>query len=122
LHQVLAVERVLAIHRPRVVVDAPEELGGHDVVEARPLELAERLTHHGLALAARVDLGVVEEVHARVEGRSHHLARRGDVDLIVIGHPGAERQRAELKAAASHASIEHSVHSRLVGVPRMRSS
>jgi hypothetical protein len=74
LHQVLAVERVLAVDGVAGAVQAPEELGRDDVVQARPAQLLERLAHHLFAAAAGVDLGVVEEVDAGVIGGGHHLA------------------------------------------------
>jgi hypothetical protein len=76
LHQVLAVERVLAVDGVAVAVQAPEELGRHHVVQARPAQLLQRLAHHLSLLAAGVDLGVVEEVDAGVVGGGHHLDGR----------------------------------------------
>ncbi len=106
LHQVLAVERVLAVDRDGVG-QAPEELGGHRVVQARPAELLQRGPHHLFALAAGVGLGVVEEVHARVVGGGHHLDGGVGVHLVGVGHPGAERQFAHLQAGAAQSSILH---------------
>jgi hypothetical protein len=54
LHQVLAVERVLAVDRIALAVQAPEELGRHHVVQPRPAQLLERLAHDLLAAAAGI--------------------------------------------------------------------
>jgi hypothetical protein len=107
LHQVLAVERVLAVRGVAFAVQAPEELGRHDVVQARPFQRLDGLAHHDLALAAGIGLGVVEEVHAGAHGFSEHLAGCGRVDLVVVGHPGAQREFADLQAAAAETSILH---------------
>jgi hypothetical protein len=87
VHQVLAVERALLV---RAVGDAPEELGRDDVAQARPGELLQRLAHDLLALAAGVDLGVVEEIDAAVPRRGHAVARRAPVELVAVRHPRAE--------------------------------
>ena len=58
------------------VLDAPEELARDDVGVARPAELGDRGAHDRLRLAARVDLGVVEEVDAGVVRRGEAIARR----------------------------------------------
>jgi hypothetical protein len=74
LHEVLAVQRVLAVDRVALAVQAPEVLRRDDVVQARPAELLQGRAHELLAAPAGVDLGVVEEIDAGVEGRGHHLA------------------------------------------------
>ena len=93
LHQVLAVERVLHVH---AVVDAPEQLGRHDVRPARPLETSERLAHDLLAATTGIGLGVVEEVASGVTGDLHALDGRVDGDLVVERHPRSERQHRHL--------------------------
>src|SRR5204862_4040224 len=91
----------------RSLGDVPEELGRHDVLHARPGELLQRLAHDLLALAVRVDLGVVEEIDAAIEGRRHAVARRGGVDLVAVRHPRAEGKLAHLQAGAAESSIVH---------------
>ena len=87
---------------------APEELGRDHVVQARPLQRLERLAHHDLALAAGVDLGVVEEVDAaRPTRRPASRVAAAGVDLVVVRDPGAERQLADLQAAAAETSVLH---------------
>jgi hypothetical protein len=60
-----------------------------------------------LALAAGIDLGVVEEVDAGVEGGGHHLDGGLGIDLVGVGDPGAERQRADAHAGAAEAAVLH---------------
>ncbi len=74
LHQVLAVERVP--HVRHVAVDAPEHLGREHVRVPRPSELLEGTTHDRFAVAARVGLGVVEEVAAGVVRGLHAFERQ----------------------------------------------
>ena len=45
--------------------------------------------------------------HAGAHGFGEHLARGGRVDLVVVGHPGAQREFADLQAAAAETSILH---------------
>ena len=90
-----------------LAVQAPEELGRHQVVQPRPLQLAQRLAHQRLAAAAGVDLGVVEEVDAGVVGGGHHLARRRSVDLVVVGHPGPEGENADTQAGTAETTVLH---------------
>ncbi len=68
--KVFAVERVLFIW---AFVDAPEELGRHEVRAAPEAEFAEGLSHDGFGLAACIDFGVIEKVDAMVVGELDHL-------------------------------------------------
>ncbi len=107
LHQVLAVEGVLAVDGIAFTVKPPEELRADDVVQARPLELAQGLAHHLFTLACSVDLGIVEEVDPRVVGRSHHLDSRLHIDLVVVRNPGPKRQGTDAKATSAQVTVEH---------------
>src|SRR6185437_7543898 len=89
------------------LADAPVELGRDDVPEARPAHLLQRLAHDLLALAGRVHLGVVEEVHAGVPRGRHALARGGSVELIAVRHPRAEGKLAHLEAGAAESPVFH---------------
>ena len=89
------------------VVEAPEELGRHDVRAARPAQLGDGLAHDPLGLAARVGLRVVEEVHARVVGGGEAVARPAHVELGAEGDPRAERQHADLQAGPAEAAVGH---------------
>ena len=108
LPQVLAVQRVALVgERALALREAPVELGRHDVLQARPGELLQHGAHDLLALAARVDLGVVEEVHPGVERRGHQFARGARVDLVAVGDPGAKGQFGNLEAGAAEATVVH---------------
>jgi len=102
--EVLAVEREAAV---RAVVDAPVELGRHDVLVALPAVLADGLTHQPFGLAAGVGLGVVEEVHPGIERGAHAVGGESGVELGAEGHPAAERQHADLEPGTSEAAIFH---------------
>ena len=109
VHQVLAVQRVDAVRAARLVAarQAPEELGRDDVVQPRPLQRLERFAHHHLALAARIGLGVVEEVDAGVHRGGQHLGGGRRADLGVVRDPRAERESTHLQAAAAESSVFH---------------
>ena len=80
-----------------IVAHLAVDLGGQDrVVTPAP---GEGLAHDLLGLAARVDVGGVDEVDARVEGPVD------DVDRLVVVAlaPGAEHHRAEAEGADLHA-------------------
>ena len=107
LHEVLAVQRVLHVG---CLVQAPEHLRGDDVRPARPVHLRDRRAHDALGLAACVRLRVVEEVHARVVGRLHALARLLHAHLVLERHPRTEREHADLEAGTTQPSIFHPAH------------
>jgi hypothetical protein len=91
VHEVLAVERVL--HVDHAVVDAPEDLGGDHVAVALPPELGDGIAHDLLALAARVGLGVVEEVHPALlgSGELQSLARPVSTWVPKVTHEPNDR-------------------------------
>ena len=83
---------------------------------ARPAELGDRLAHDALRLAARVRLGVVEEVHAGLVGGVETFHRGVDAELVAERDPRSEGQHADLEAAAAEASIFHGADRTLAGV------
>ena len=95
MQQVLAVQGVLHVD---LVVEAPEHLRRDDVTVACPSQLGDRAAHDPFGLAARVGLGVVEEVDAGVVSRGHALAREILAQLIAVSDPGAEGQLADLQS------------------------
>jgi hypothetical protein len=75
------------------------DLGGQDHVVAAPA--GQRLADDLLGLAARVDVGGVDEVDAGVERAVDDLDRP-----IVVGlAPGAEHHRAEAEGADLHPGV-----------------
>ena len=79
-----------AAHGARVVAFAPL---GHQEDLVPPATARQRLAHHLLAAAVVVVPGVVEEGDAFVDGRMHHLDRRG----FVLGRREADVPTAEAK-------------------------
>ena len=84
LHQVLAVQAHLG---GQLAAGAEEGLAAHRPGVARPLHLLEHLAHDAFALAAGVDLGIVEEVDAVVVRGLHELLGHGIADLLAEGEP-----------------------------------
>ena len=81
------------------VVDAPEDLGGDHVGVPLPAELGDRLAHDPLRLAARVRLGVVEEVDAGVVARP-------------AGSPSLRRRRSARRTTPTNRTTTRSLATR----------
>ena len=107
LHQVLPVQRVLLV---RPVVESPVELGRDDVRRTPPAQLPERVAHDRLRLSLRVDLGVVEEIHAGVVRGRHAFAGEVGVHLVAVGDPGSERKFAHLEPGGAEPAVLHRWH------------
>jgi len=58
---------------------------------APPAQLLERCAHYLFRLAVGIYFCIIEEVHACLIGRRHHLHRSFYICLIVKGHPRTER-------------------------------
>ena len=69
-----------------------------------------------LRLAARVRLGVVEEVHARLVRGVETFHRGVDAELVAERDPRSEGQHTDLQAAAAEASIFHGADRTLAAV------
>ena len=84
MQQVLAVQGVLHVD---LVVEAPEHLRRDDVTVACPSQLGDRAAHDPFGLAARVGLGVVEEVDAGVVRGFEAFESRVEAELGAERHP-----------------------------------
>ena len=91
------------------------DLGGDHHLLVVDAEILQRLTEDRLALAAGIDIGRVDEVDARVEGRADQLVRVLLLELADLaphvvrpaeGH-GAEAKLGNEKAAMAKATILH---------------
>ena len=102
VHHMLAVQATLGRQ-----VAAPIDLARDAPGVAAPTEVLQRLAHDLLGLTSRVDLGVVEEIHAAVVGRAHDFLGLLDADLERERDPGSEGESADLEARASEAPIFH---------------
>ena len=91
----------------QLAAGAEEHLAAHGPGVAWPLHLLQHLAHDLLALAAGVDLGVVEEVDAVVIGDHHELFGGGVADLLAEGEPAAQAQFTDLEAAISEVTVAH---------------
>src|SRR6185437_11929892 len=85
------------------------ELRRDDVALTVPAELFDRRAHDLFGLAARVHLGVVEEVDARVMRDAQALEREIVVELRAEGHPRAEGQQADLEPGTAETAVLHDV-------------
>ena len=104
LHQILAVEGVLFVG---AIGEPPEELGRNDVRCTTPAELLEHVAHDVLGLSLGVDLGVIEEVDARIIGGSHAFARGIVTELRAVADPRAEGELAQLQARRAQPAVIH---------------
>src|SRR5690606_4006972 len=104
LHDVLARQAAISDH----VGHRPVHLARYDDVVARNVEVCERLTDHDLGLAARVDIGVVEEVDAKFDGASEYVVNRLLLlDGLAVRGPGSQADGADLQAAVAQSSVLH---------------
>ena len=96
-----ALGRLGVLHRTEV------DLAGHAIAVAREAQVGQHVAHHPLGFAMVVDLGVVEEIDAVVVGQRQQFARLGTPHLLAEGDPGAERQRGQLQAGMTKATVLH---------------
>jgi len=89
LEKILAIERIRLV---RIVVQAPEEFGRHQVAAATPAKLPDRRAHNFFRFSTGIRFRIIEEVDAVLVGRPHHFYSVFDACLQVKRHPGSERK------------------------------
>lgn len=99
----------------RAFAHRPQNLGRDHHLVARNAEVADGLTKDPLALAARIDIGGVDEIDAGVEGRLDQrvglvLAQLADLAPHALraaeGH-GAEAEFGDQEAARAESAVTH---------------
>ncbi len=94
------------LRRVRPLVATAVDLGRQHGLLAPAAALREPPADDLLGLGAAVDVGGVEEVHARLQRRVHQLVARRLVGVRAEVH-GAEAQRADAEAGAAEEAVVH---------------